>query len=47
MSVSVILPMATFALAASISPDPVNILSLMRGTRYSIRKGLFFVTASN
>lgn len=46
MSVSVILPMAAFALAASISPGPVNIVSLMCGTRYSIRKGLIFVTGA-
>lgn len=46
MSVSVILPMAAFALAASISPGPVNILSLMCGTRYSISKGLIFVTGA-
>lgn len=46
MSVSVILPMAAFALAASISPGPVNIVSLICGTRYSISKGLIFVTGA-
>lgn len=46
MPVSVILPMAAFALAASISPGPVNIVSLICGTRYSISKGLIFVTGA-
>lgn len=44
--VSIALPMATFALAASISPGPVNIVCLSSGTHYPIAKGLVFVTGA-
>lgn len=44
--ISLILPMAAFALAASISPGPVNLLCLSSGTRYPLRKGLIFVTGA-
>ena len=49
MSVSLVsaaLPMAAFALAASISPGPVNIVGLSSGTHYPIAKGLVFVTGA-
>jgi len=46
MSVSLILPMAAFALAASISPGPVNLVCLSSGTRYPLRQGLLFVAGA-
>lgn len=42
----IILPMSAFALAASISPGPVNIVCLSSGTHYPIAKGLTFVTGA-
>jgi len=38
--------MSAFALAASISPGPVNIVCLSSGTHYPIAKGLTFVTGA-
>ncbi|MGO1500642.1 MAG: LysE family translocator [Marinobacter sp.] len=46
MSLSLILPMSAFALAASISPGPVNLVCLSSGTRYPISRGLIFVTGA-
>lgn len=46
MSASLLLPMSAFALAASISPGPVNIVCLSSGTHYPIAKGLVFVTGA-
>lgn len=46
MTLSFILPMAAFALAASISPGPVNLLCLSSGTRHPISTGLIFVTGA-
>lgn len=46
MSLSVILPMSAFALAASISPGPVNLVCLSSGTRYPVATGLVFVTGA-
>ncbi len=46
MSLSLILPMSAFALVASISPGPVNIVGLSSGARYPISKGLIFVTGA-
>lgn len=46
MSLSLILPMSAFALAASISPGPVNLLCLSSGTRYPVYRGLIFVTGA-
>ncbi|WP_290699077.1 LysE family translocator [Amphritea sp.] len=46
MSLSIILSMSTFALAASISPGPVNLVCLSSGTRHSIYKGMVFVTGA-
>jgi len=46
MSLSMILPMSAFALAASISPGPVNLVCLSNGARYPIARGLVFVTGA-
>lgn len=46
MSLSLILPMSAFALVASISPGPVNIVCLSSGTRYPVASGLIFVTGA-
>lgn len=46
MTASLILPMAVFALAASISPGPVNLVCLSTGTRYPLARGLMFVTGA-
>lgn len=39
-------PMAAFALAASISPGPVNLVGLSSGSRYRLRVGLIFVSGA-
>ncbi len=46
MTLSLMLPMTAFALAASISPGPVNLVCLSSGTRHSLIKGLTFVTGA-
>lgn len=46
MSLSLVLPMSAFALAASISPGPVNMVCLGSGTRYGMRATLGFVTGA-
>lgn len=46
MTLTLILPMTAFALAASISPGPVNLVCLSSGTRYPISRGLIFVTGA-
>lgn len=46
MSLSVILPMSIFSLAASITPGPVNLVCLSSGLRNSIRQGLAFVSGA-
>jgi len=46
MSLSLILPMSAFALAASISPGPVNLVCLSSGTRYPVSRALIFVTGA-
>lgn len=46
MSLSLLLPMSAFALAASISPGPVNLVCLSSGTRYPLSRGLVFVTGA-
>nr|WP_141243490.1 LysE family translocator [Halomonas boliviensis] len=43
---SLLLPMSAFALAASISPGPVNIVCLSSGTHHPIARGLVFVTGA-
>lgn len=46
MGLAMILPMSAFALAASISPGPVNLVCLSSGTRYPLSQGLVFVTGA-
>ncbi|WP_428623749.1 LysE family translocator [Sedimenticola sp.] len=46
MTISLIMPMMAFALAASISPGPVNLICLSSGTRYPLARGLIFVTGA-
>ncbi|ENO90387.1 LysE family translocator [Thauera linaloolentis] len=46
MSLALILPMSAFALAASISPGPVNMVCLGSGTRYGVRASLGFVSGA-
>lgn len=46
MTSSLLLPMSAFALAASISPGPVNMVCLSNGTRHSLIQGLVFVTGA-
>lgn len=46
MTTSLILPMTAFALVASISPGPVNLLCLSCGNRYPLYSGLVFVTGA-
>lgn len=46
MEISIILSMATFALVASISPGPVNLVCLNCGSNYPILSGLRFVTGA-
>ena len=46
MNFSQLLPMAAFALAASISPGPMNLVCLSCGTRYGVKTGLWFVTGA-
>lgn len=43
---ALILPMSAFALAASISPGPVNLICLSSGTRHRLPVGLIFVTGA-
>ncbi|WP_133469913.1 LysE family translocator [Paraglaciecola marina] len=46
MTVSLLVSMSLFALAASLSPGPVNILSLSGSARYGLKVGLVFVTGA-
>ncbi|MDN3556829.1 LysE family translocator [Halomonas maura] len=46
MNLSLLLPMSAFALAASISPGPVNLVCLSSGTRYPLARGLVFVSGA-
>lgn len=46
MTIPLIFSMSAFALAASISPGPVNLLCLSNGNRYPLSKGLIFVTGA-
>ncbi|MBB3232799.1 LysE family translocator [Halomonas stenophila] len=46
MNLSLLLPMSAFALAASISPGPVNLVCLSSGTRYPLVRGLVFVSGA-
>ncbi|AWX98591.1 lysine transporter LysE [Marinomonas primoryensis] len=46
MTFSLIISMSLFALAASLSPGPVNLVSLSGSARYGVRTGLIFVTGA-
>lgn len=46
MTLSLITSMALFAFAASFSPGPVNLVSVSNGARYSLSKGLSFITGA-
>ena len=46
MTFTLLLSMSAFALAASISPGPVNLTCLSSGARYPISRGLRFVTGA-
>ncbi|RBP81105.1 LysE family translocator [Marinomonas rhizomae] len=46
MTLSLITSMSFFALAASLSPGPVNLVSLSGSARYGIKTGLVFVTGA-
>jgi threonine/homoserine/homoserine lactone efflux protein len=46
MSFSILLSMSAFALAASISPGPVNLIGLSSGSRYPLMRGLIFVSGA-
>ncbi|WP_200943824.1 MULTISPECIES: LysE family translocator [unclassified Rhizobium] len=46
MSTAVIISMATFALAASFSPGPVNIVALSAGMQFGFRRSVAFVTGA-
>jgi len=46
MTVSLIITMSLFALAASLSPGPVNLVSLSGSARYGLKTGLTFVTGA-
>ncbi|MBO1255572.1 LysE family translocator [Alteromonas sp. 5E99-2] len=46
MFFSTTISMALFALAASISPGPVNLVSLSATARYGVKSGLIFVTGA-
>ena len=43
---TLLLSMAAFALAASISPGPVNLVALSAGARYGLRASLWHVTGA-
>lgn len=47
MNLSIVLSMTAFALAASISPGPVNVVCLSSGTRYGLASGLIFATGAS
>ncbi len=46
MELSQLLPMTVFALAASISPGPVNLVCLNSGARFGVSAGLVFVSGA-
>jgi threonine/homoserine/homoserine lactone efflux protein len=46
MTVSLLITMSLFALAASLSPGPVNLVSLSGSARYGLKTGLTFVTGA-
>lgn len=46
MNVSLFLSMSVFALVASISPGPVNLVGLNSGAHFGLKTGLWFVTGA-
>jgi threonine/homoserine/homoserine lactone efflux protein len=46
MTLSLIVSMSLFALAASLSPGPVNLVSLSGSARHGMRAGLIFITGA-
>lgn len=46
MVISTLISMSLFALAASLSPGPVNLVGVSSGARYGVRVGLQFVTGA-
>ncbi|SOB75505.1 Threonine/homoserine/homoserine lactone efflux protein [Marinobacter sp. LV10R510-11A] len=46
MTTSLILPMTAFALAASITPGPVNLVCLSSGANYPLARGLIFAAGA-
>ncbi|SEH94416.1 Threonine/homoserine/homoserine lactone efflux protein [Rheinheimera pacifica] len=46
MTFSLITSMALFALAASLSPGPVNLVSVSHGARYGVAAGLGFISGA-
>ncbi len=46
MTLSLLTSMALFALAASLSPGPVNLVSVSNGARYGTLAGLHFITGA-
>ncbi|WP_394181703.1 LysE family translocator [Marinomonas posidonica] len=46
MTLSLLLSMSLFALAASLSPGPVNLVSLSCSARHGLRAGLNFITGA-
>lgn len=46
MTLSLIITLSLFALAASLSPGPVNLVSLSGSARYGLKTGLNFVTGA-
>lgn len=46
MTIPLLITMSLFALAASLSPGPVNLVSLSSSARYGLKTGLLFVTGA-
>ncbi|WP_417504854.1 LysE family translocator [Marinomonas gallaica] len=46
MAVSTLISMSLFALAASLSPGPVNLVGVSSGARFGVRVGCYFVTGA-
>jgi threonine/homoserine/homoserine lactone efflux protein len=46
MTVTLLFSMATFSLAASISPGPVNIVAMSAGMRHGFARSMWFVTGA-
>lgn len=46
MAISTLISMSLFALAASLSPGPVNLVGVSSGARFGVRVGCYFVTGA-